>query len=67
MGVVRLFRVVLRLQGIKMVFNLPFFKIVYDPFIFAKIIFPKFELLTVRGMAFCVNLGLKCQNLFCLV
>jgi hypothetical protein len=29
--------------------------------------FPKFDPLTAAGMAFCVNLGPKCQNLFCLV
>ncbi len=26
--------------------------------------FPKFDPLTAAGMAFCVNLGPKCQNLF---
>jgi hypothetical protein len=29
--------------------------------------FPKFDPLTAAGMAFCVNLGSKCQNLFPLV
>jgi hypothetical protein len=29
--------------------------------------FPKFDPLTAAGMALCVNLGLKCQNLFPLV
>jgi hypothetical protein len=29
--------------------------------------FPKFDLLTAKGMALCVNLGPKCQNLFLLV
>jgi hypothetical protein len=29
--------------------------------------FSKFDPLTAPGMALCVNLGPKCQNLFCLV
>jgi hypothetical protein len=30
-------------------------------------VFLKFDPLTVTGMALCVDLGPKCQNLFCLV
>jgi hypothetical protein len=29
-----------------------------------KVVFPKFDPLTVTGMALCVDLGPKCQNLF---
>jgi hypothetical protein len=32
-----------------------------------KIFFPKLDQLTVTGMALCVDLGPKFQNLFCLV
>jgi hypothetical protein len=32
-----------------------------------KIVFPKFDPLTVIGMDLCVDLGPKCHNLFCLV
>jgi hypothetical protein len=42
-------------------------KIIYDPLYLLKIIFPKFDPLTVRGMTLCVDLGPKCQNLFCLI
>jgi hypothetical protein len=42
-------------------------KIIYDPFIFAKNNCSKFDPLTVTGMALCVDLGPKCQNLFPLV
>ena len=31
------------------------------------LVFPKFDPLTAPGMALCVNLGPKCQNLFPLV
>jgi hypothetical protein len=31
------------------------------------VVFPKFDPLTVPEMALCVDLGPKCQNLFCLV
>ncbi len=31
------------------------------------LVFPKFDPLTASGMALCVDLGPKCQNLFCLV
>jgi hypothetical protein len=37
------------------------------PLYLLKIVFPKFDPLTVTGMALCVDLGSKCQNLFCLV
>ncbi len=35
----------------------------YEPIL----VFPKFDPLTAPGMAFCVDLGPKSQNLFCLV
>ena len=67
-GEVRFFRVVLRLRGIKIVFNLGkkiFFSTSYmTPLYLLKIVLPKFDPLTVSGMAFSVNLGLKCQNYF---
>jgi hypothetical protein len=47
--------------------NFFFFLIICDPFIFANNRFSKFDPLTVTGMALCVNLGPKCQNLFPLV
>jgi hypothetical protein len=31
------------------------------PFYLLKIVFPKFDLLTVTGMALCADLGPKCQ------
>ncbi len=37
------------------------------PLYFLKIGFPKFDPLTVTGMALRVDLGPKCHNLFCLV
>ncbi len=40
------------------------FYIIYDPFLFANNRFSKFDPLTAAGMALCVNLGPKCQNLF---
>jgi hypothetical protein len=53
------------------------FKIGHNFFLFLKsymtlqylliIDFPKFDPLTAAGMALCVNLGPKCQNLFPLV
>jgi hypothetical protein len=68
---VGLFRVVLRLRGIKIVFNLGqifyLFKSYMTPLYLLKIVFPKFDPLTVTGMALCADLGPKCQNLFCLV
>jgi len=33
------------------------------PFYFLKIVFPKFDPLTVTGMAICVDLGPKCHSL----
>ncbi len=56
MGELQLFRVVLRLRGMKKFFELG-----------QKNIFPKFDPLTAPGIALCVNLGPKCQNLFPLV
>jgi hypothetical protein len=35
----------------------------YEPIL----VFPKFDPLTAPGMALCVDLGPKCQYLFCLV
>jgi hypothetical protein len=43
------------------------FKAYMTPLYLLKIVFPKFDPLTVRGMALCADLGPKCQNLFCLV
>jgi hypothetical protein len=43
------------------------FLIIYDPLYLLITDFPKFDPLTATGMALCVNLGLKCQNLFPLV
>ncbi len=37
------------------------------PLYFLKIVFPKFNPLTVTGMALCVDLGPKYHKLFCLV
>ncbi len=64
--------VMCRLRGIRLVFNLGQ-KIVFSVsymtplYAFAKIVFPKFDPLTVTGMALCVDLGPKCQNLFYIV
>jgi hypothetical protein len=69
-GEVGLFRVVLRLRGIKIVLNLSqifFLKSYMTPLYLLKMVFQKFDPLTVRGMAICVDLGPKCQNLFCSV
>ncbi len=46
-------------------FNL--FKSYMTPLHLLKKVFPKFDPLTVTGMALCVDLGPKCHNLFCLV
>ncbi len=68
-GELRLFRVVLRLRGMKKIFELgqknifSFINPLHEPILF----FPKFDPLTASGMALCVNLGPKCQNLFPLV
>ncbi len=71
-GELPLFRVVLRLRGMKKIF-----KIGQKNFLFSKsymtlkylliIDFPKFDPLTAAEMALCGNLGPKCQNLFPLV
>jgi hypothetical protein len=37
------------------------------PLYLLKISFPKFDPLTVTGMALCVDLGPKCLTVFCLV
>ncbi len=44
-----------------------FFESYMKPLYLLKIVFPKFDPLTVTGMALCVDLGPKCQILFCLV
>ncbi len=71
-GELRLFRVVLRLRGMKIFFDLgqniiflffSFMNPLYEPIL----VFPKFDPLPAPGMALCVNLGPKCQNLFPLV
>ncbi len=71
-GKLRLFRIVLRLLGMKKIFELGqnFFKFffIYEPYIYKPIlVFPKFDPLTAPGMALCVNLGPKSLNLFPLV
>ncbi len=67
----RLFRVVLRLRGMKKFFelgkkNILFFLFI-NPLHEPILVFPKFDPFTAPGMALCVNLGPKCQNLFPLV
>ncbi len=47
--------------------KLLFLKIFYEPFIFAKKNFLLFDPVTVTGMALYVDLGQKCQKIFCLV
>jgi hypothetical protein len=44
-------------------FPFSFMKPLYEPIL----VFPKFDPLTASGMALCVNLGPKSQNLFPLV
>jgi hypothetical protein len=71
-GELRLFRVVLRLRGMKTIFelgqkNILFFFSFMNPLHELILVFPKFDPLTAPGMALCVNLGPKCQNLFPLV
>jgi hypothetical protein len=61
MGGGRIILRVLRLRGIKF-----FFKPMTHLYLL-KIVFPKFDPLTVIGMALCVDLGPKCHILFCLV
>ncbi len=70
-GELRLFRVVLRLRGMKNIFKIG------QNFLYLKsnmtlkylliIDFPKFDPLTAAEMPFWGNLGPKCQNLFPLV
>ncbi len=66
-----MFSAVLRLRGTKKIFKLGqkffFNKSYITPLYLLKIVFPKFYPLTVTGIALCVELGPKCQNLFCLV
>jgi hypothetical protein len=59
---VRFFCVVLGLRGMKKNFVL-----FMNPFYELILVFSKFDPLMAPGMALCVNLGPKCQNLFCLV
>ncbi len=71
-GRITVFRVILRLPVIKIVLSLGqkfVYHTVYDTFIqyLLKIVFPKFDPVTVTGMALCADLGPKCHNLFCLV
>ncbi len=68
----RLFRVVLRLRGMKKNFQdrpkiFLFFKSYMNLKYLLIIDFPKFNPLTGAEMALCGNLGPKCQNLFPLV
>ncbi len=71
-GELRFFRVVLRLRGMKNFFELGqknslFFFSFSNPLHEPILVFPKFDPLTAPGMALCVSLGPKCQNLFPLV
>jgi hypothetical protein len=43
------------------------FKSYMTTFYLPKIVFPKFDPLTVTGLALCVDLGPNCQNFFCVV
>ncbi len=66
-GELRLFRVVLGLRGMKKMFkigqkNFFFFKSYMTLKYLLIIDFPKFDPLTASEMAFCGNLGPKCQN-----
>ena len=68
-GELRLFRVVLRLRGMKKNFkigkkNFLFFKSYMTLKYLLIIDFPKFEPVTAAEMALCGNLGPKCQNVF---
>ncbi len=61
-----------RLRGMKNFFELGqkiffFIFLLMNPLYELILVFPKFDPLTAPGMALCVNLGPKCQNLFCLV
>ena len=69
---VRFFRVVLGLRGMKKKFGARpkkyfFIFLFVNPLYELILVFPKFDPLTAPGMALCVNLGPKCQNLFPLV
>ncbi len=71
-GELRLFRVVLRLRGMKKNFKIgnkkKLFLKSYMTLKYLLIIdFPKYNPLTAAEMALCGNLGPKCQNLFPLV
>jgi hypothetical protein len=71
-GELRLFRIVLRLRGMKKNFKIGqifflFFKSYVTLKYFLIIDFPKFDPLTAAGMALCVNLGPKCQKFLPLV
>ena len=71
-GELRLFRVVLRLRGMKKIFKIGqkifYFLKSYITLKYLLIIdFPKFDPLTAAEVAFCGNIGPKCQNLFPLV
>jgi hypothetical protein len=62
----------LRLRGMKTFFELGqkdilFFFSFMNPLYEPILVFPKFDQLTAPGTALCVDLGPKCQNLFCLV
>jgi hypothetical protein len=58
-GELRLFRVFKK----NILFFFSFMIPLYEPIL----VFPKFDPLTAPGMALCVNLGPKCQNLFPLI
>ncbi len=72
MGELRLFRVVLRLRGMKKKFQdrpkkILFLKSYMTPKYLLIIDFPKLDPLKAAEMALCANLGPKCQSLFPLV
>ena len=70
LGEVRFFRVVLGLRGMEKIFELGqknIFFFLMNPLYELIPVFSKIDPLTAPGMALCVNLGPKCQNLFCLV
>jgi hypothetical protein len=71
-GELQLFRVVLRQCGMKKIFKIgQIFILFFKSYMTLKYLliidFPKFDPLRAAGMALCVNLGPKCQNLFPLV
>ncbi len=62
----------LGLRGVKKNFelgqkNIYLFFLFMNPLCELILVFSKFDPLTAPGMSLCVNLGPKCQNLFCLV